>query len=872
MNGLVYVADTGNVRVQVLTADGIFVRQVTAKIPRDEMKAPVGVAVDVQNRVYVLDPGSNRVRVFDPAGNQVAAFGSRGAGVQGFEKPQGIAVDNRGNIYVADTGNYKIKKFDGRGKLLGSIGGEGRGQAQFLQATGLLVDREARIWVADAGKNTIQVFTGERDESRLLAPEPPPAIAAFSREIAGEVTDLAINKRPWGLRGDSLSVLGVYEGRSIGTRGSEPASLRNAQGIAVDGQGNFWVADTGNDRLQKFSLEGNLLHVIGKSGSREGEFRSPCAIAASPKGKICVADAGNKRVQVLNSKGIFLGAFGKAGKLPGQFNDIADLTVDAAENIYIVDRGNDRIAKYDSNGGLLWEAGKTGKQEAEFHGPENITVSPDNEVYVLDAGNARVQVFDGNGKFLRMFGSEGSDAGQFRTPRGLALEEGIRLYVGDRGNKRVQVFTLRHTPAVPGDVAAQARANEIQLSWKANTETFLDQYRIYRADSPAGVFTLIGVASSPFYLDKNLQSNRAYHYRVGSQAREGNESVLSSVVSAVTPKLVPAAPKRVRGEAQEKQITLSWLPNLEPFMSHYRVYRTREVSAGFELLAKTDKTLYVDGPLPDETVHYYQIVAVGKEEDESPPSEVVVASTPKAALTVPPLEIVKIEAGEVFASAYKYYEAHPLGKVVIMNNTDLPIQKAKLSFSIRDYMDYPTDTEIAEIPAKQQAEFPLTPLFNNRILEVTENTPLQSEIAVTVYANGEPRTVKRSFPLTLYERHAMRWDQKAKLGAFVTHKDPAIADFSRMVVQQYVDAYPNLPQAIVYARGIYGALGVLGLKYIVDPSSPFSEFSGKSTAVDYLQYPRDTLARKSGDCDDLSVLFAACMENIGIDAAFVDVP
>jgi hypothetical protein len=58
----------------------------------------------------------------------------------------------------------------------------------------------------------------------------------------------------------------------------------------------------------------------------------------------------------------------------------------------------------------------------------------------------------------------------------------------------------------------------------------------------------------------------------------------------------------------------------------------------------------------------------------------------------------------------------------------------------------------------------------------------------------------------------------------------------------------------------------------VDPSSPYQEFSGNTARVDYLQYPRDTLARKSGDCDDLSILFVACMENIGISTALIDVP
>jgi tetratricopeptide (TPR) repeat protein len=62
------------------------------------------------------------------------------------------------------------------------------------------------------------------------------------------------------------------------------------------------------------------------------------------------------------------------------------------------------------------------------------------------------------------------------------------------------------------------------------------------------------------------------------------------------------------------------------------------------------------------------------------------------------------------------------------------------------------------------------------------------------------------------------------------------------------------------------------MSYIVDPTSPFQEFSAKSGSVDYLQYPRDTLSRKSGDCDDLTILFLAALENIGIEAALVDVP
>jgi DNA-binding beta-propeller fold protein YncE len=871
--GLVYVADTGNSRVQIFTSDGIFMSQLMVRTKKDEMKAPIDLAVDAQNRLYVLDAGDNKVRIFDAAGAQVSAFGTRGKGSEGFDEPQGLAVDSFGNIFVADSGNSKFKKFDPAGRLLGSLGSEGNGPGQFRNVTGVKVGADEKIYLLDAGKNTLQVFLCERSPSPSLVPASPLPTVELSGVMPDTVTALVLNnKRLWGIMKDSLGTVGVPGGRRIGSTGSEPGLTRRPRGVAVDDAGNFWIADTGNDRLQKFSKEGSLLQVIGKSGSGEGEFREPSGIALSAKGAIVVADAGNSRIQVFTAKGMFLGTFGKNGSLPGQFLEPIDVAADSAGNIYVVDRGNNRIGKYDSNGVRQWEAGKTGSLDGEFNNPENILVSPDNEIYVLDAGNARVQVFTGSGKFLRMFGSEGRGPGELNAPQGLALDGGVRLYVGDRGNTRVQAFTLRHTPMVPADLAAQARPNEIQLSWKANPETFLEQYKIYRSESPAGPFALAGVSTEPFFSDKNLPSNRSFTYHVSGQAREGNESALSPAVSAATPKLIPASPRKVRIEALEKQVTLSWLPNTEPFMSSYRIYRSRQPAGSFELAGTSDRPLFIDSPLADETFYYYQIAAVGKEDDESPAGEVVFAQTPKASLSLPPLEISKIEIGEIFASAYKYYESHPIGKVIIRNNTATVFPSAKLSFSIKDVMDYPTEIQIQELASNQEIELQLKPVFSNKILEVTENTPIQSEIALTYYIAGEAKTVTRSFPVTLYERHAMAWDQKAKLGAFVTPKDPPVADFSRSVVQQYAESATNLHASIVYARGIYDALGVLGLSYIIDPTSPFQEFSEKVTSVDYVQYPRDTLSRKSGDCDDLSILFAACMENLGIGTAFIDVP
>jgi DNA-binding beta-propeller fold protein YncE len=869
--GLLYVADAGNGRVQVLTYEGIFMGQMTVKANKDEMKEPVAVATDVQNRTYVLDAGSNKIRIFGQDGIQIEQFGARGKGMEGFSHPRGLAVDSRGNIYVTDTGNYKVKKFDPRGKLIASLGTEGDGPGQFREPAGLTVDNDGRVFVVDAGKHTLQIFSCECGESQPLTPASPRATVEFLKEIPCEASAIAVTRRTWAIVNDSILAAGVLAGRTIGSRGSEPGMLKNARGLTLDPAGKFWVADTGNDRLQKFSIEGNLLQVIGKSGSGEGEFDLPSGISVSLKGNICVADTGNKRVQVFNAKGMFLGAFGKSGKQAGQFAEPVDLAVDHSENVYVVDRGNDRISKYDSNGSLVWETGKTGKQDGEFSGPTNIAVSPDGEVYVLDAGNARVQVFDTNGNFAWKFGSEGKGPGEFRSPQGLSLEGGLRLTVGDRGNGRVQAFSLRQTPAVPTGLSVQTRANEVQLSWKHNSESYLEQYKIYRSDSPAGPFFPAGTSVDPFFMDKGLPSNHTFYYQVSSLAKEGNESTTSATVSAMTPKLAPSMPRKVRIEAIEKQITLSWLPNPEPFVSYYRIYRSKQPAAGFELLDKEDKTVFVNSALADETLYYYEVAAVGKEGDEGPHSEAVFASTPKASATAPPLEITTIKIEEIFAAAYKYYESHPVGKVVITNNTDRAYPKVKLSFRIKDFMDYATELEIEEFAPKQSVELELKPVFSNKILEVTENTPLQSELALTYYIDGEPKVITRSFPVTLYQRNAIRWDQKAKVGSFITPKDPVVTEFTRTVIQPYGEAYANLPQPVVYARVLYDALGVLGFSYILDPT-PFQEFSENTAIVDYTSYPRETLARRSGDCDGLSMLFAASMENIGIGAALVDVP
>ncbi len=236
---------------------------------------------------------------------------------------------------------------------------------------------------------------------------------------------------------------------------------------------------------------------------------------------------------------------------------------------------------------------------------------------------------------------------------------------------------------------------------------------------------------------------------------------------------------------------------------------------------------------------------------------------------LPPIEISFIDTREVFSNIYKLYAEEPVGTLSIKNNTEMAIKKIKVSLSVKGYMDYPTEIVVDEVGPGERKLVPVRAVFNNRILELTENTLLQSEIKVTYMDEGRENVVRLRQPIQVYEKHALVWDDKGKVATFITARDPVVAGFATKAVREY--NYPYLNQAMVKARAVFGAMGVLGIKYVPDPT-PYSMVSSVTTIVDNVQYPRETLARKAGDCDDLVSLFGAALESLGIRVIPIDAP
>jgi V8-like Glu-specific endopeptidase len=233
-----------------------------------------------------------------------------------------------------------------------------------------------------------------------------------------------------------------------GTPGNATGQFSSPRGIATDSAGNVYVADTGNHRIQKFASTGTFLTTWGTFGSSTGQFRFPLGIATDSAGNVYVADAENHRIQKFTSTGTFLTTWGTSGTPTGQFDVPFGIATDSDDNVYVTDTGNHRIQKFTSTGTFLTTWGTFGSSTGQFSSPRGIALDDDDNVYVTDTGNHRIQKSTGQGRHIAMWGSAGADAGEFNAAVGVATAPSGQIHVVDLGNNRVQTFGDTTAPTV----------------------------------------------------------------------------------------------------------------------------------------------------------------------------------------------------------------------------------------------------------------------------------------------------------------------------------------------------------------------------------------------------------------------------------------
>jgi DNA-binding beta-propeller fold protein YncE len=210
-------------------------------------------------------------------------------------------------------------------------------------------------------------------------------------------------------------------------------------GIAFDYDGNIYVADSGNSKIQLIDKDYRKIVAIGRFGWKVGEFDHPMDVAFSNL-TMYIADSGNNRIQRYGLAdrifGIIAGEKSNKSESSLELYSPQGIATDSRGDVYIVDTWNNRILKTDLLGNILLEIGGLNR----FNKPQGVMVDKTGNIYVVDTGNNRICKFDFSGTQMDCWGRIGEGKGQFQIPTSISQDKNGNLYVVDQGNKRIQAF------------------------------------------------------------------------------------------------------------------------------------------------------------------------------------------------------------------------------------------------------------------------------------------------------------------------------------------------------------------------------------------------------------------------------------------------
>jgi DNA-binding beta-propeller fold protein YncE len=202
-----------------------------------------------------------------------------------LDHPMHIAIKNE-KLYVTDLRNHRIQVFSLAGELLTVIGEEGSDPGQFSSPGGIAVDADGRMYVADSKNQRIQLLDANGMQIRQFG------TGAGGGFVVGDTYNNRI--QAFGPDGALEWMVPDHTTEQDAAHGR----FRGVMAVAVDAQGNSFVADYGNDRIQKFAPDGTFLVSIGERGPEPGQFRRPTAVAIDEEGRLFTVEFGNQRVQV----------------------------------------------------------------------------------------------------------------------------------------------------------------------------------------------------------------------------------------------------------------------------------------------------------------------------------------------------------------------------------------------------------------------------------------------------------------------------------------------------------------------------------------------------------------------------------------------
>jgi len=454
-DGTVWVADTGNHRVQHFAADGTFLgawgRLGSAP---GELKLPVAIALAPDGTLYVSDAGNRRVQHLSADGRPLHGWGAGDGSAPDQWRPAGIAVGLDGTVTVADAGTEpSLRRYSPTGAPLAQWRLEAVARGEVFPTD------QVPLSVAAAHDGTVYATTYRADLPIAQIGADGHGLEWFGMSSAGWVgsaiggiavgpdgavfgaTDRAIAR--FGPAGEDL---GTITARPLGYGQVGPDTA-----LAVDLQGRVYAVDPASRRVQVFTPDGTMIRewrdgpAVAGAGEASGDqpFVAPRDVAVAPDGTLYVVDAGANRVRWQSADGARVGSWGGAGTAAGQFDAPLGIAVAPDGRVYVADTGNDRVQAFDADGAFLAALGAPGAGGdgppglGPLNRPVDVAVAPDGTLRVVEEGNHRVQVFGRDGEARYTLGAFGATDGQLKSPAAIAVDPAGGTWVADRVNRRL---------------------------------------------------------------------------------------------------------------------------------------------------------------------------------------------------------------------------------------------------------------------------------------------------------------------------------------------------------------------------------------------------------------------------------------------------
>jgi YD repeat-containing protein len=516
-NGNVYTTD-GGYRVWIYTKEGAAVTSWgTSGNLQGQLSGAYGIAVGPDGYVYVGETGNHRVSVFDVNGVYQRSF--TGAGVT-IDSPSYLKFDAQGRLWVSDDNILKV--YDTYGNFLYQYGSAGNNAGQF-NGLSFTVNSNVQVYEGDFNTNRIQKFVPCGTVPADTPTASPTRATGVCEEVdgAGTIKDSSMN---WvsgvGLGKDGNIFIANWTGafvqvldknltyvRQFGSGGGSVTQLSGPAQVVMDNNnGLAYVLDNDNGRVSAWKQDGTPVTVYGA-----GLLNGPHGMALDGLGYLYVADSNHHQVMKfdLSSGTAVVTMGGVQGGLEGMMNYPEGIAFGPDGNLWVAEGNNRRFSVFQTDGTFVQAVTATG---GTWNNPIQIRIQ-DGMIWELDHDTNKLQTFDLQGRFLKAYVGGGSGAGQVNDTRGFELDANDGLYMADGSGNRVVRYdvcgmapTPTYTPTPIATICEQANASQVikdsSMNWVSGVGLGKDG-NIFIANW-TGAFVQV--------LDKNL----AYVRRFGS--------------------------------------------------------------------------------------------------------------------------------------------------------------------------------------------------------------------------------------------------------------------------------------------------------------------------------------------------------------------